>query len=475
MSNTVTTSEGFKLNELQEYAFKQAMLGRNIFVSGPGGTGKSVLANKIRSMKEDSCIVVAPTGIAALNVKGATINRTFLLPLGIMTTYNSVPKPPVRALFSDDTIKTIIIDEPSMIRADMFTAMDKILRSCKKNNKPFGGLQVLIFGDFYQLSPVLTRRDQPTYEKLYDSVYCFNCPVWQELGLETIELTQVMRQSDEHFIGLLNSIRTRDEKAIESLYALNEHALSNENVDEDNAIFLCSTNKDADTINQSRLSMLPTTSRTYTATKTGTFTTEPAPYKLELKVGAKVVITVNGDNYVNGSRGEIVELRDNTVLVKLDGHRGDIVHLSRNKWEEKEYKLVKRDEKTEGNTSSEELDFLAKLKEEFPEQFDDSLVEDRTDNRVSSTVLGTFEQFPLKLGYASTVHKSQGCSFDNVIIHNGRGFFTHGQLYVALSRVRSLEGLGFMNVIKPNEMIMDPDVKEFYERSSKMNLLGAMV
>ncbi len=433
------------LNEQQQYAFDQAMMGKNLFISGPGGVGKSVVANKLREAMSDSCIVLAPTGIAALNVDGATLHKTFLFPFGVMTTYNSVPKPRVRALFSDDTIKTIIIDEPSMVRADMFNAMDKILKSCKKNNKPFGGIQVLLFGDFYQLGPVLTNKEREVFDKLYTSPYCFNHPIWQELGLETIELTKVMRQSDEKFISLLNSIRTRDENAEKSLYEINEIGLSNENVDIENSIFLCSTNKDADNINHSRLEELNEPEKTYYAEKKGSFSSEPAPMELKLKKGCKVVITVNGPNYVNGSRGEVTDMTEEAVFVKLD--RGDVtVTLTRNIWEEKEYKIVK-------NKTAEV---------------------DASGNQVSSSVIGTFRQFPIKLGYACTVHKSQGCTFDSAIIHNGRGFFTHGQLYVALSRIRSLDGLGIMNVIHPKEMIVDPEVHEFYATNANSNLLSAM-
>lgn len=447
------------LTEKQQRAVDLAASGKNVFITGPGGVGKSVVVNMIRNKKRGSTVVVAPTGIAALNIDDAsTIHKTFLLPFHMMTTYNMIPKDPVRKLFEDGTVKTLIIDEISMVRADIFVAMDKMLQSCRKNKKPFGGIQVIAVGDFYQLSPVLIGKDKEPFERLYSSVYSFDTDSWRDLGMETIELTEVMRQDDVKFISLLQSIRTKDKKYMESLYELNEIGLSNEEVDEDNTIFLCSTNKDADNINTTRLYELDTEEYIFDAEIEGEYSGEPAPKELALKVGCRVLILLNGTNYVNGSRGEVMEITKDIIFVKLD-KCGNTVSITKNTWTEKQFSL-KQVDGSEENIHESEVNELNNSVE--------------TGKQVVSKTIGTYKQFPLKLGYACTVHKSQGCTFDSAIILNGRGFFAHGQLYVALSRIRSLAGLGIMNVIQPREVIVDREIVKFYKDVQNMNLLGAM-
>jgi len=427
-----------KLNEKQSYALEQVARGKNLFITGPGGVGKSVLIHKIKDLFGDSTVFLAPTGIAAQNIKGATVHRTFKFPIGFLGVgARKRVSDKAQGLFEGDAIKRIVIDEISMVRADLFTAIDHNLRRIKKVNKPFGGVQIVLVGDFYQLSPVLNNRSPEAqyFNAEFSSVFAFSTESWQQAGLQTIMLDEVMRQSDADFIGALNSIRTRDSEYCNKLDYLNKIGDKEVNVDE--PLFLCSTNKDAEAINDHHYSDIKGEDRLYQGTKEGNFKDFPVPEYLNLKIGCKVLICANsqGDSeYYNGQTGYVTALDDKYVTVKLDGVQ-DAVQIERNLWEELEYSVV-----------GDELD---------------------------TNVVGSFEQFPIKLGYAVTIHKSQGLSLDNAVIYTGRGCFAHGQAYVALSRLRSLEGLHMMKPIGLDEVIVNSEVKKFYEDNKYSNLMNA--
>lgn len=426
-----------KLNQRQEYAYRRVLAGANCFISGPGGVGKSVLINHIREHFGDETVFLAPTGIAAINITGATVHRVFRFPLGVLTQFqrtNIADK--AKAVFEQSAgVKRIVIDEISMVRADLFVAIDQQLRKIRRVNKPFGGIQVVVVGDFFQLSPVLNKNGSEfeTFNKEFHSEFAFDTDTWTEAAFETIELTDIMRQNDKPFIDALNSIRVKDSNYAKSLNFLNQLAMANENVNDD-TIFLCATNKAADTINQHNFDELEGETRTYVGSKWGSFKGCLVPETIELKIGCKVLICANGEDYVNGHVGYVQSMHENVIFVELQGPDKQIVGVKKHNWEELDYEAG--------------------------------------GGGVKPKAVGGFTQFPLKLGYAITVHKSQGLSLDNAIIYNGTGFFCPGQAYVGLSRLRSLAGLGMIQPLDLSDIMVDSRVVGFYENNRYSNLLN---
>lgn len=425
-----------QLNTKQTHAFNQIMLGHNIFISGPGGVGKSVLVGKIRDQCGDDTVFLAPTGIAAQNIKGSTIHRTFRLRLGYLdqAQRNNV-NDKVKELFSDDSIKRIVIDEISMVRADTFMAVDAALRRAKRKNKPFGGLQVIVVGDFFQLSPVLNTNstEGEYFLKEFDSPFAFDTEAWRGAGFQTIELDEIMRQSDAKFINALNSIRTRDDKFEESLEFLNQQGMEKDDLAED-TLFLCSTNREAETVNKHNYDDLPGEERIYVGKKKGLFKDIPVPECLSLKVGAKVLVCANcpEQSYFNGQTGHVMKMFNDSISVELE--TGETVLIKEFKWTEYEY-------------------------------FNGP-------DGMGIKPVADYQQFPLKLGYACTVHKSQGLSLSQAALYTGNGFFAHGQGYVAFSRLRSLAGLYVLKEIARKDIIVDRRVTEFYENNKFANLMN---
>ena len=429
-----------KLNEDQLYAESRILAGANVFLSGPGGVGKSVLINHIRdNYDEGDTVYLAPTGIAAINIEGATIHRIFRFPLGFLDrfTRDKVSDKTLELFDKKNKVKRIVIDEISMCRADTFVAIDRQLRKIRRINRPFGGIQVIVVGDFFQLPPVLNERSSEGQAFLseFDSEFCFKTDTWFEAGFETIQLTKVMRQKDSEFIDALNSIRVKASDYAKSLQFLNVKAM--EKVEEEvDTIFLCSTNKNADTINSHKFEELEGEVRKYKGKKEGAFKADPVPENLELKVGTKVLICVNnGDEYSNGQLGHVESMHDETIFVRLQGYGGGVVAVQKHKWEEFDYTVGSNGEA-----------------KKFP--------------------VGSFIQFPLKFGWAITVHKSQGLSLDSAILYAGNGFFCPGQAYVGLSRLRTLEGLYMLKPLELTDVIVDPRVKKFYEDNRYSNLLN---
>lgn len=429
----------FSLNQRQKYAESRILAGVNCFISGPGGVGKSVLVNQIRERFESETVFLAPTGIAAINIEGATVHRVFRFPLGFLSKYQCgcVAEKTEAVFCKEGGIKRIVIDEISMCRADLFRAMDIQLRKIRKLNKPFGGIQVIVVGDFFQLPPVLQKNttEYKAFSQDFLSEFAFDSESWQEANFETIELNDIMRQSDFDFITALNSIRIKDKDYARHVNFLNQRAAQNDEIS-DQTLFLCSTNKDADTINQHNFDEIEGESRTYTGTKWGSFKGCLVPDVIELKVGAKVLICANGDSYVNGQVGFVQSMSDTTIFVELEGYGQEVVAVKKATWEERDY--------------------------------------ENNGDGAHAVVVGGFTQFPLKLGWAVTVHKSQGLSLDSAIIYNGRGFFCPGQAYVALSRLRTLGGLGMIKPLDLTDVIVDKRVVQFYEANRYANLTNSV-
>lgn len=425
------------LNTKQAYAIDQITNNQNVFITGPGGVGKSFLTHEIKNKFGDETLFIAPTGIAAQNIGGATAHSTFGFPIGFLTEHQAKrPSKKCEELFSCDTIKRIFLDEWSMVRADMMRAMDYTLRAVKKKDIPFGGLQLIGSGDFYQLSPILISGSQEEhyFKKDFKSPFAFDAPSWEQCGLETIELDQVMRQSDEKMVNALNSIRKKDNNFMKSLDFLNEVGTSND-LSQSDPLFLCGTNKDADFINNDRYEELDGDEEIYYGSSYGkTKDIMVVQNELKCKVGMKVLICANNAKrgYYNGQVGHIVNLSNDLIGVELDN--GGTVHVERYTWEDSEYVVEKE--------------------------------------KLERRVIGRYTNFPIKIGYAVTIHKSQGLSLDAACIYTGRGLFAHGQAYVALSRLRSLEGLCLVNPIRYNEIIVDNRVNDFYNGNIVKNLFS---
>ena len=413
---------------------------RSVFLTGKAGTGKTTFLNEFVKKTRKKHIVVAPTGIAAINAGGVTIHSMFGLPLRtfLPTTDridgslgNNIADLQQHFKYRKDKLKllreveVLIIDEVSMLRADVLDMMDFSLRFIRRNSQRFGGVQMLFIGDLYQLPPVV--RDEHILKMYYKSPFFFDSLAIKDIPLLTIELTKVYRQTDEEFLEILNAIRDGDVANIDFEH-LNERFNPDFDAGEDSYIYLCSHNKLADDINQQKLGEIKVSPATFEAKLFGEFKENQYPNEqfLELKIGAQVMFIrndISGEKkYFNGKIGEISALEEKEIKVVLEGSEREIT-VKREVWEQKKYSL----------------DAEKNIKEE---------------------VLGSFEQFPIKLAWAVTIHKSQGLTFDKVIIDAGKSF-TAGQVYVALSRCRTLEGIVLKSKITPEVIFKDNRILQF--------------
>lgn len=408
--------------------------GKNVFITGRAGTGKSTLLQLFKNTTKKNVVVLAPTGVAALNVGGMTIHSFFKFPAKPIAPSDIKPLKNPKLYKS---IQTIVIDEISMVRADLLDNIDTFLRVNRKNPLPFGGVQMIFFGDLFQLPPVIgSDAEQTLISTLYGTPYFFAAHVFQ-LGfeLEKIELRKIYRQSHRHFMRLLEAIRLNQIDR-DDLDELNQRYFPYFQSDQ-NYITLSARNSTVDEINSKALDTLPTEAKLYHATVNGTFDAKlfPTEAVLKLKVGAQVMFIKNDPDgrFVNGTIGKVTQLKESAVSVSIqDGNNGNsqVIDVESFKWEIQEYTV----------------------KAEDPE-------------KISSEVLGSFIQFPLKLAWAITIHKSQGKTFDKVIIDFGRGAFEHGQAYVAFSRCRTLDGIVLRKQLQPKDIITDERVIDYHERN----------
>jgi len=426
--HAVTIPDDFELTPDFAHAFDvMERSARPVYVTGDAGTGKSTLLQYFKEKTEKTFVVLAPTGVAAINVGGATIHSFFRFPPRLVTAEAVRRVRGKEALFA--ALETVVIDEVSMVRADVMDAIDHSLRlNRKRPHEPFGGVQVILIGDLYQLPPIVDRELQDYFIDTYKSPYFFDARVFASAPFEVIELTKVFRQRDPGFVELLNKVRNNRVRPAD-LQRLNQRcgppppsgtgAL---------AITLTSTNSLASKINLERLDALRTKASLFDAEVTGNFDEQSCPTdrQLTLKPGAQVMMVKNDPNkrWVNGSLGVVHTLSDDEITVSF----GDAVcSVEPSAWDKIEYEY------------------------------------DKTDGRIEPKVTGSFRQYPIKLAWAITVHKSQGKTFDRVIIDLGRGAFAHGQTYVALSRCRSLEGIRLKSPIKGSDIILDGTVSQFHD------------
>lgn len=401
----------------------------SFFVTGKAGTGKSTLLKYFRSKTEKNIAVVAFTGLAAINVNGQTIHSFFGFPIGFIHP-NAVRKND-DLVFLLRSLDTIIVDEVSMLRADLMDAIDKSLRIHRDNPKPFGGVQMVFIGDMYQLPPIIEKDLSEVYSKYYKTPYFFSADVFSFMKLPLINLERIHRQNDPEFIEILNCIRERKNLS-KALDRLNQNVSFNFNdLQNGDTVVLSTTNEKVREVNSFFLDKLPSKPQIYSSSIEGDFDPKsyPTDEKLYLKEGAKIMFIKNDPDkqYVNGDIGIITKLTPFSIEVKC---KGSTFVVKRQRWEKIKYGYVPSEiEGEKGN--------------------------------VTKTVVGSFEQYPLRLAWAITIHKSQGQTYNNVFIDFHKGSFTSGQTYVALSRCKTLDGIKLQRPIKESDVILDHRITEF--------------
>jgi ATP-dependent DNA helicase PIF1 len=408
----------------------------HIFVTGRAGTGKSTLLEYLSWNTSKQLVICAPTGVAALNVGGQTIHSLFRLPIGVIADHEIDQSNELRKLLN--TIDTLVVDEVSMVNADLLDAMDRALRQARqKPHEAFGGVQVVLFGDPYQLAPVPGDPEERAYfADRYTSMWFFDARVWQEADLTIYELDTIHRQHELEFKQLLTAVR-HGEVTPEMGRRLNE--VGGRPAPEEGAITLATTNATVTRINGTELARLPGRALTAMAEVNGEFGGRafPADERLELKVGAQVMFLRNdtgGDGrWVNGTVGEVVKIAD-TVTVEVDGTDHEVLPST---WERYRYS------------------YSAATKE------------------LRKDVVAEFIQFPLRLAWAVTIHKSQGKSYDQAVVDLGPRSFAPGQTYVALSRITALEGLYLTRPLRPSDVIVDDAVRRFMSRATAIPAIEA--
>ncbi len=407
--------------------------GRHLFLTGRAGTGKSTWLRLFCQTTRKKVVVLAPTGVAALHVGGQTIHSFFGFPPRPLSA-KDIQKRRHRKLY--ERIELLVIDEISMVRADLMDHMDRFLRLNRGVDLPFGGVQLVFVGDLFQLPPVVaSQAEQLLFSEYYPSPWFFDSRVVQSLlpEFEMVELRKVYRQEARHFLRLLDAIRT-GQVDWEDLEDLNERYRPHFG-DKPGYITLSPYNHTVDRINLRHLHKLATPEHTYRAAISGTFDPRlyPTEAQLKLKQGAQVMFVVNdgeGRRYVNGTIGQVAALEADKVFVEVDedGHKR-IIEVEPYEWEIRRYK-ASRDKPGE----------------------------------IETEVVGTFRQLPLRLAWAVTIHKSQGKTFERVIIDMGRGAFEAGQTYVALSRCRTLEGIVLKQRLRPQDIRTDERVLAFWQQ-----------
>lgn len=404
--------------------------GMSIFLTGKAGTGKTTFLKTLKSHSHKRMVVVAPTGVAAINAGGVTIHSFFQLPL---SPYVPNAKMEQRFAYSKEkrkimrTIDMLVIDEISMVRSDVLDAVDNVMRRFREHDKPFGGVQLVMIGDLHQLTPVVSDKEEKILSEYYNTTYFFGSKALQSIDYVTIELHHVYRQQDESFLKILNDIRdghpTADDlKTLNSRY--NPSFRPNAN---DDYIRLTTHNSKADDYNNYELLALKTPSYTFEAEIEKEFPPSdyPTDMCLTLKTGAQVMFLKNDPKgrYYNGRIGHVTYVDERQILVLCPGDE-KAIEVEKEVWENTKYKL---------NDST---------------------------NQIESEVVGTFTQYPLRLAWAITIHKSQGLTFDHAII-DAQLSFASGQVYVALSRCKTLEGIVLASPIEPSAIINDSRVSDY--------------
>ena len=414
------------LSEEQQQLFeKLENTNTTIFVTGKAGTGKSLLLQYFRAYSKKRLVVVAPTGVAALNVGGQTVHSLFKLPLSVITKDKQKDlRLDSKTAYLLKNLDTVVIDEVSMVRVDMLEAIDFLLKKARSSDLPFGGVQMVMFGDLYQLPPVVSSRElQKYFTDTYGGVYCFNADSWKAANPEIVELSNIFRQKDGQFIDLLNTVRNG---SVDDTLLIELNKRASVEIPSEGTITLATTNRSVREINDRRLNELPGQAHEFQAEITGQLEESAFPTEeiLRLKVGAQIMMLRNDreKRWVNGTLGTIHSISGDEIKVDIDGYKYTV---SPETWSKISYYY------------------------------------NREEQKVEEEVVSTFRQFPLRLAWAITIHKSQGQTYSSVVIDLGDGAFAHGQTYVALSRCTQLETLYLKRDVYREDILVDSNVVTF--------------
>ncbi len=416
---------------------------KNVFLTGKAGTGKTTFLKNLKNSTPKRMVVVAPTGVAAINAGGVTIHSFFQLPFGpfipdqenarLMSKEHKFSAEKLKSLRAMDLL---VIDEISMVRADMLDGIDAVLRRFRDRYKPFGGVQVLMIGDLHQLAPIVKEEEWSLLKPYYPSIFFFESLALKKSMPVVIELIHIYRQADQVFIDLLNKIREKNLSQKDIDWLNTRYNPDFEAPDDKEYITLTTHNHTAQSINQNKLMALSGKTYTYTASIENEFpeSAYPNDYRLELKKGAQIMFVKNDNSkeklYYNGKLGIITDIKEEIITIRCQGDKADI-KVIRVTWQNIKYSV-------DGN------------------------------KQLQEQVIGTFTQFPVRLAWAITIHKSQGLTFERAII-DARSSFAHGQVYVALSRCKTFEGLVLLTPISSQSIRMDQTISTFNSESQQQN------